>query len=80
MRLERVAEALRCNLESFRSSNPVLNPDAESTQATIILLLLISEFPVLGLLVWKFQVPMLLVVALVRAIRVRGAYRSGPSG
>jgi hypothetical protein len=71
MRPERVAEALRCDLEPFRSSDPVLDPDAEATQSTIILLLLIVEFPVLWFLVWKFQVPVLLVIALVRAIGVK---------
>jgi hypothetical protein len=75
MRLERVAEALRCDLEPFRSSDPVFNPDAESTQATVILLLLVSEFPILRFLVWKFQVPMLLVVALVRTVRVQPRLR-----
>ena len=67
---ERGAKPRSGDPEPFRSSDPVLNPDAESTQATIILLFLISEFPVLWLLVWKFQVRMLLVVALVRTVRV----------
>src|SRR5882757_2744606 len=70
MRPERVAKPLSGDPEPFRSPDPVFNPDAESTQATIILLLLISEFPVLWLLVRKFQIPMFLVVALVRTVRV----------
>src|SRR5580704_13793216 len=67
---EWVAEPLGGDPEPFRSSDPVLNPDAESAQATIILLLLIDEFPVFRLLIREFQVPMLLVVALVRTVRV----------
>ena len=75
MRLERVAEAFRCDLEPFRSSDPVLNPDAESTQATIILPLLIGEFPVFWFLVWKLQVPMLPVIPLVCTVRVEPCLR-----
>src|SRR5580698_1382880 len=70
MRPEWVAEPLGGDPEPFRSSDPVLNPDAESAQATIILLLLIGEFPVLWLPIWEFQVPVLLVVALVRTVRI----------
>ena len=67
---ERISKPLSGNPEPFGSSDPMLNPDAESTQATIILHLIIGEFPVLWLLVWKLQVRMLLVVALVGTVRV----------
>ena len=70
MRSERIAKPFRGDPEAFCSSDPVFNPDAESTQATIILLLLIGEFSVLRLLVWKFQVSTLLVVPVVRTVRV----------
>ena len=70
MRPKWVAKPLSSDPEPFRSSDPVLNPDTESTQSTVICLLLISEFPVLWLLVWTFQVPMFLVVPLVRTVRV----------
>jgi hypothetical protein len=70
MRPERVAKPFSRDLKPFRSSDPMLNPDTESAQSTIILLLLISEFSILWLLVWKFQVPVLLVVPLVRTVRV----------
>jgi len=68
MGLQWIAKPLRGDPEPLRSSDPMLYPDAEATQATIILLLVIGKFSVLWLLVWKFQVPMLLVVPLVCAV------------
>ena len=64
-------ETLGSDPKPFRSSDLVPAPDAESTQAAIILLLLIGEAPIFWLLVWEFQVPMLLVVALVSTVRVK---------
>ena len=71
MRSERIAKPLRGDPEAFRSPDPVHHADPEPTQATIILLLLIGEFSILWLLVWKFQVPMVLLISLIRTVRVK---------
>src|ERR1700676_1134166 len=70
MRAEGVTKPFSGDLEPFRPSDPMLNFDAEPTQTAIILLLLVRQFSIPWLLVWKFQVSMLRVVALVRTVPV----------
>jgi hypothetical protein len=66
VRLQRFAEPFRENLVSLRSSDAMLDPDAEPPQPTVILLLLIGHLSVPWLLVEELQVAMLLLLAACR--------------
>ena len=70
MRAEGIAITIGHNTKPLGPADPVLHPDTKATEAAVVILFLIGQFPLLRLLVGEVDIRMLLVVALIRAVAI----------
>ena len=81
MRPPRVPERVRDDPEPFNLADLVLDPDTKPAQPGVVFFFLVRQLAAFGLLVWIIDLPVFLVVSLIRAVaihpRAPGRFRPG---